>query len=240
MSLRTATHAPVVPCAIILAGACIAVLAAAAHSDELHSKNSVANKQYSTKNYEQALKDYDNLILEYPGEPKLKMNKGSALYRLGQYDKAEEAYNQAKETKDKRALSSLYYNLGNALYMQGEQLSAQNNQQAMDKYKGALENYIKSLDVQPSDKDSKWNVQLVQKKIKQMQQQQQQNDQNGSNIEPSEYAKKMKALADDEVARKNYKGAFQIMNDCLQKDKTAAAYNDYIKRLKDVVEIVGN
>jgi flagellar biosynthesis GTPase FlhF len=91
------------------------------------------------------------------------------------------AISVGKDIKDKKALSALYYNLGNSLYMQGEQLSAQNNQQAMDKYKGALESYIKSLDAQPSDRDAKRNVQLVQKKIKQMQQQQQQQQNNKDN-----------------------------------------------------------
>jgi|WetSurMetagenome_2_1015567.scaffolds.fasta_scaffold00008_149 Ca-activated chloride channel homolog len=162
-------------CAVCIVAA---VVPAASHADELHSKNSAANRRYDAKRYEEALKDYDNLILEYPGEPKLKINKGSALYRLGQYDKAEEAYGQAKETKDKNALAALHYNLGNAQFMEGERMSAQNGQQAMEKYKAALENYIKALDLRPSDKDAKWNVQLAQKKIRQMEQrqQQQQND----------------------------------------------------------------
>jgi len=145
-------------------------------SDELYSKNKNANSLYQSKKYDEALKSYDNLILEYPAEQKLKMNKGSAQYRLGDFDKAEESYGQAKEIKDKKALAALYYNLGNAQFMQGERLGAQNGQQAMEKYKAALENYIKSLDLRPSDRDTKWNVQLAQKKIKQMEQQQQQNN----------------------------------------------------------------
>jgi Ca-activated chloride channel homolog len=160
---------------------CICCLAFSAYSDELYSKNKKANSLYQSKNYDGALKSYDNLILEFPAEQKLKMNKGSALYRLGDFDKAEEAYGQAKEIKDKKALAALYYNLGNAQFMEGERLGAQNGQQAMEKYKAALENYIKSLDVRPSDRDAKWNVQLAQKKIKQMEQQQQKQQNNKDN-----------------------------------------------------------
>jgi Ca-activated chloride channel family protein len=152
-----------------------------AFANELYSKNKKANSLYQSKNYGEALKSYDNLILEFPAEQKLKMNKGSALYRLGEYDKAEEAYGQAKEIKDKKALASLYYNLGNAQFMEAERLDAQNGQQAMEKYKAALENYIKSLDVRPADRDAKWNVQLAQKKIKQMEQQQQKQQDNKDN-----------------------------------------------------------
>ena len=152
-----------------------------AFADELYSKNKKANSLYQSKNYDGALKSYDNLILEFPVEQKLKMNKGSALYRLGDFDKAEEAYGQAKEIKDKKALAALYYNQGNAQFMEGERLGAQNGQQAMEKYKAALENYIKSLDVRPADRDAKWNVQLAQKKIKQMEQQQQKQQNNKDN-----------------------------------------------------------
>jgi Ca-activated chloride channel homolog len=159
----------------------IAAWCATAQCDELHSKNKSANKLYEKGKYEEALKAYDNLLLEFPSEQKLKMNKGSAQYRLGQFDKAEESYNAAGSVKDKRALADLYHNLGNALYMQGDQLSASGNNAAMEKYKAALENYIKALDLRPSDRDTKWNTQLVQKKIKQMEQQQKQQQNNKDN-----------------------------------------------------------
>jgi hypothetical protein len=150
-------------------------------ADELYTKNKAAASHYNKGNYDEALKSYDNLILEFPQEPKLKMNKGSAQFKLNDFDKAEESYNSATSTKDKKALADLYYNLGNTQYMQAEQMASKGDKKAMDKYKAALENYIKSLDVRPSDKDAKWNVQLVQKKIKQQQQQQQQQQNNKDN-----------------------------------------------------------
>jgi hypothetical protein len=150
-------------------------------ADELYSKDKEAARHYNKGNYDEALKSYDNLILEFPQEQKLKINKGSAHYKLGNFDKAEESYNAATSTKDKKSLADLYYNLGNTQYMQADRMAEQGDNKAMDKYKAALENYIKSLDVRPSDKDAKWNVQLVQKKMKQMQQQQQNNKDNKQN-----------------------------------------------------------
>ena len=174
-----------------------------AFADELYSKNKKANSLYQSKNYDGALKSYDNLILEFPAEQKLKMNKGSSLYRLGDFDKAEEAYGQAKEIKDQKALAALYYNLGNAQFMEGERLGAQNGQQAMEKYKAALENYIKSLDVRPSDRDAKWNVQLAQKKIKQMEQQQKQ--QNNKDNKPNKDNKDRNQDSQDKKKQDNKK-----------------------------------
>jgi Fe2+ transport system protein B len=126
------------------------------------------------------------------------------------------------------------------MYMQADRMASQGDSKATDKYKAALENYIKSLDIRPSDKDAKWNVQLTQKRIKQVQQQQNdKNSKNDKNVEPSEFAKKMKAKADEEVAKRNYKGAAQIMDDLMHKDQTAVPFGDYIKRLGDVNQING-
>ena len=152
------------------------LLASAAFSDQLYTKNKKANQLYKKGEYKDALKMYEDLAVESPSEPKIKMNKGSALFQMDDLDKAEESYNNAATgLKDKKALADLYYNLGNVQYMQGEKLAAQQNQGASEKYKAALENYIKSLDIRSHDKDTKWNLQLANAKMKQMQNQQQKN-----------------------------------------------------------------
>jgi Ca-activated chloride channel homolog len=156
--------------------------AATSSADQLYTKNKKANQLYKKGDYGEALKLYDDLSIEAPGEPKIKMNKGSAQFQLGDFDKAEESYNAAASgLKDKKALADLYYDRGNAQYMQGERLSAQGKQEAMDTYKGALENYIKSLDLRPRDKDAKWNLQLTAAKIKEMQNQQNRQNKNDKN-----------------------------------------------------------
>ena len=157
---------------------CVFIIYSLAFSDNLYSRNQKANKLYKNKKYEEALKEYDNLCIEYPSEPKLKINKGSALYKLEDYQKAEESYNSAKEIKDKNILSNLYYNLANSQFMQGEKLSSQDINLAMEKYKSAQENYIKALDLKPYDKDAKYNLELTLKKIKLMEQQKKNQEQN--------------------------------------------------------------
>ncbi len=155
------------------------VAAATLFADQVYTKNKKANSLYKNGNYGEALKLYEDLSIASPSEPKLKMNKGSAHYQLGDADKAEESYTSAQEgIKDKKVLADYYYNLGNIQYMQGEKLAAQGKQEAMDKYKAALGNYIKSLDIRPQDRDAKWNLQLASARIKEQQNQQNQNQQN--------------------------------------------------------------
>lgn len=150
-------------------------------ADEVYSKNRKANKLYKDKKYEDALKLYDDALLVSPSDNALKMNRGSALYRLGDFEKAEEMYSSALSSDDKKKKADAHFNLGNILFSKAQQMEQSGDQGATDKYKAALENYIQSLDLRPEDKDAKWNLQLAHQKVKQMQQQQQQQNQNKDN-----------------------------------------------------------
>lgn len=148
---------------------CVSLLA-----DEVYTKNKKANKLYEQKKYAEALSVYEEALLESPGNKKLSMNKGSALYRLQDFEKAEESYKGALSAEDREAKADLHYNMGNLLNAQGDQLVMTGGQETMEKYKAARDSYIKSLDLRPSDLDAKWNLEVTQQKIKQLEQQQKQ------------------------------------------------------------------
>ncbi|MBN1307748.1 MAG: tetratricopeptide repeat protein [Chitinispirillaceae bacterium] len=152
-------------------------------ADEVYSKTEAANRLYRQGKFEEALKLYEDALLLSPADPKLKMNKGSALYQLGDLESAEQSYEGALSAKEKKARANAHYNMGNILFRKGEALERQGAKEAQKQYKKALEQYIQSLDLQPSDYDAKWNLQLAHQRIKRMeqQQQQQQNKQDKSN-----------------------------------------------------------
>jgi len=56
-------------------------------------------------------------------------------------------------------------------------------------------------------------------------------------LKPSEYAKKLKEQADLLVRNNRFADAYSLMMDGLQVDKTVGAYNEFIGKLKDVVEV---
>ncbi len=105
--------------------------------------------------------------------------------------------------------------------------------QQKNKLEEALSDFKASLKSNPQNEDARYNYELL-KKI--MAEQEQQDKNKDEDIEPSEYAKQLKAQADKLVAQNLFEGALSIMQKGLQEDKTVAAYNGFITKLNDVVE----
>ena len=112
-----------------------------------------------------------------------------------------------------------------------QQMGIINKQQ--NKLKEALSDFKASLKSNPGNEDARYNYELLKKIIdEQEQQEQKEND----DIEPSEYAKQLKAQADKLAKQNLFDKALIIMQKGLEKDETVAAYNSFITKLNDVVE----
>lgn len=174
-------------------------------ADEVYAANKRANRLYEQGKYEEALELYEEILLESPGDGKVAMNKGSSLYRIGDFEEAEQAYRGALSVEAKKARADAFYNLGNILNMQAEQLAATGGQQTMEKLKAARDSYIKSLDLRSSDKDAKWNLQLTQMRIKELekQQQQQKKENQDSRDQQAKQAKQAKQDGNQQQGDKN-------------------------------------
>jgi tetratricopeptide (TPR) repeat protein len=148
---------------------------------EVGSLNRRANRLFNQEKYEEALQLYEEALQQDPADPKLMMNRGSALHRLDRLEEAEEAYLDALSSKlGRNAQADAHYNLGNTLFRQGERLELDGNAAAArGKYTQALENYINTLKLRPEDRDAKWNLQLAHEKVELMEQMQDQQQQQG-------------------------------------------------------------
>ncbi len=106
-------------------------------------------------------------------------------------------------------------------------------QHQQNKFNEALTQFRSALKADPANEDARYNYELL-KKLMDAQEQQQDND--NKDIEPSEYAKKLKEQADRLAKQNMFSQALNIMQMGLQQDETVAAYNGFITKLNEVVE----
>jgi len=181
----------------------------------------VAEEAYKNGNLETAITTF-RLLTDSLG-----VNEDPVLLNLGN------AYFQQKDTTNaaqyySRVLTSDDANIRSLAYQQMGVINQQQN-----KLKEALSDFKTSLKSNPNNEDARYNYELLKKILDEQEQQQQ--DKN-EDIEPSEYAKRLKAQADQLAKQFLFEQALSIMQKGLQEDKTVAAYNEFITKLNDVVE----
>ena len=119
-------------------------------------------------------------------------NSGTAAYRAGQFPQAAQAFqqaiNQAPSSNAKRLADQedAYYNLGNSLYRTGQKTEQSSPQETIQKWTEAVKAYETALQLRAGDADSKYNRDLVKRKIDALKQQQNQNQNKNQNQDPQQ------------------------------------------------------
>lgn len=149
-------------------------------------------------------------------------NLGSALFEQEDFAGAHNAFEAALAAAvepDDRARAA--YNAGNAL-------AAQENIEA------ALGFYRRALLARPDFPDARFNYEFYKRLLDDETPPEEPND---DAIEPSGFAREVKARADSLVAERRYADAFETMQEGLAADSTVQAFSEFTGRLRAVVEI---
>jgi len=136
------------------------------------------NKQYKNSAYRAAEEAYQKALNVDTNSFAAGYNLGNAFYKQKNYDKAEQRYiNLINSTKDKSELSKLYHNLGNSqLYSSKTDIDSGKVDAAMNKVSSAVKAYKNSLKLNPSDKETKYNLSYAQQLLKNLQNQKNNSD----------------------------------------------------------------
>ena len=149
-------------------------------------------------------------------------NLGSALFEQEGFAEAQNAFEAALAAAVEPAdRARAAYNAGNAL-------AAQENIEA------ALGFYRQALLARPDFPDARFNYELYKRLLEEQTPPEQPDD---DDIEPSDFAREVKARADSLVAARRYTDAFETMQDGLAADSTVQAFSEFTGRLRAVVEI---
>jgi Ca-activated chloride channel family protein len=111
--------------------------------------NDTANGLFAVGDYTGALAAYRELQQDLPDAPELAVNAANALHRLGEYPRALPEYGKAIDGKDRGLRAIAQYDRGNTLFRMG-------------RYEDARDAYREVLRIDPSDRDAKFDLEIVQ------------------------------------------------------------------------------
>jgi len=179
------------------------------------------NKAYQQGDYVKAEQHFRKADSVFAQNLKAKFNLGASVYRLGRYQQASEIFEEAARlAPDSLTRAMALHNMGNALMQ-------------LKEYPKSVEAYKQALRLNPRDEDTRYNLAYA----LQMMQQDENDQQDQQKMQPSEYAKKLKAQADTLVLKRQYQQAYQLMQQGLRQDETVGYYNDFITRLGEILGI---
>ncbi len=144
------------------------------------------NRLYAGEKFNDAIKQYDQALVENPDAPEPKFNKANSCYRLDDLAGAIDLYKEvAAEAKDMKLVAGAKYNLGNTFFQQGMKQRDSNLQKALEDLQTGISYWRQSLDIEPENENAARNIEVARLIIKdiidqinkQKQQQDQQQDQ---------------------------------------------------------------
>lgn len=122
--------------------------------------------------YEDAIRKYQEALVQEPDNTKIHYNLARALYKNNKFPEAEAEYQLCLLTKDRAFQAQTLYNIGNCKFKQGD-------------LEAAIDSYRASLMLNPRDRDAKQNLEYCQK-LKDQMKNQPQNDSTKQNQQPQQ------------------------------------------------------
>ncbi len=152
------------------------------------------NNSYKQKQYDQALKFYNEAQIKSPGTPEIEYNIGIAQYEKGDYPSAVESFEKATFSKDKVLESKANFNIANSKYRLGKLKENTDLQETVGLLRQSLDYYKRAVELNSKDMDSRINHELVEKELKRIldklkQEQDKQKEQSGKDKESGEQDK---------------------------------------------------
>jgi Ca-activated chloride channel family protein len=156
-------------------------VSAASVKDTVHR----GNKLYEKGSYSEAIKQYDQSLIDQPQLSETKYNKANCYFRLDDIAKAIDLYGEvAAESKNMELVAKAKYNLGNCYFRQGNKQKDSNLQKAIENLQTAIACWRSALEINPQNEKAKRNIEVARLIIKdfidqlneQKEQQQQQED----------------------------------------------------------------
>jgi Ca-activated chloride channel family protein len=122
---------------------------------------------YNREDYAKAIDLYDLASVKAPESAIVAFDRGDALYKKGDYEKAREQFQDAaSKSKSLPFEAKAWYNLGNCAFKEGGRQEDSDLQKALESYQESVKLYGTSLEKDPKLRDAAENMEIARLKIK--------------------------------------------------------------------------
>ncbi len=152
---------------ILILVICILNFCATAFADSTARLVDKGNKSWLAGKYDEAIKSYDEAAVDNPESPYIYFNKGTALYKKGDYKGAIEAFEKAElKSKEPVMEAKSRFNMGNCSYRQAERQMDSDLKKALDYCQKSVQHYQDALNLDPNFKAAAENMEIVRLRMK--------------------------------------------------------------------------
>lgn len=189
-----------------------------------------AERYYAETTFEDAVRQHLLLISDYGlNSEEVRFDLALSYQNNGQEADAQKTYTALLSSSHKTLPSFAANQIG---VLQGRE----------EKFQEALESFKTALLKNPQNEYARYNYELLSRWLEDRdedQDQDQEKSENEDQMQPSNYAKRMKAQADALVDQFQFGQALDVMNKALEIDETVSYYEEFIKNLSEITEIDG-
>lgn len=126
------------------------------------------NLLYNKGEFEEALKQYRDALLDKPDSDVVNFNMGAALYKIEDYRGAIGHFERSLVSEDQSLEQMASYNIGNAEYKYGIGKEESDLQGAVNLLRQSLHHYELALGLDSDDEDARYNYEFVKEELKRL------------------------------------------------------------------------
>jgi len=126
------------------------------------------NMLYNEAEYDEALEQYEEALVDAPDSDVVNYNVGAALYKTEDYEVSIGHFEKSLVSEDESLEQKANYNIGNAKYKYGIGKEESDLPQAVASLEQSLRHYECAIELDPEDEDAKYNYEFVKEELKRL------------------------------------------------------------------------
>ena len=138
-----------------------------AHGESVSNLVDEGNRAYLDGRYDEAIAAYEKAAAGEPESPRILFNKGTVSYRKGDFNAAQDLFEDAAlKTRELDLEALCRYNIGNCSFREAQGQTGSDLKKAVEEYGKSIKHYQEALKLNPELRDAAHNIEVARLVVK--------------------------------------------------------------------------